>query len=409
MTVSPVPPPVAAAPALAVAAPQAVDPATGPGTSLSDRFSLPRIHWGWLLLLAGFAGLFWMSRAVIGPFVAGFVVAYLLDPPAQILERRGWPRWLASALVLFLFVIAIVAIVMASAPIIQAEVQQLIRTMPKLIETSVPIAQKLLHDSPFEASARDLIGTMGGRVVGWLSESIGAIIAGSLAFVNVLTFVVVTPIVAFYLLRDWPVILDRINGWWPRRLAPVVRVLMAQSDAALSGFVRGQSLVCLTLAMFYAVGWSVIGLNYAIVLGLLAGVLGFVPFLGVLTAVGLSLLVALGQYGLDPLQLGFVLGVFFVGQALESSVLTPNLIGNRIGLHPVWVLFAVFAGGEVAGLAGVFFAVPVAAVLGVIVRWALAQYRASQYFGAEALPLAADALPLAADVLPPALAAPPPA
>ncbi len=375
---------------------QAAGGTIAPGISLADRFSLPRIHWGWLLLVAGFAVLFWTSRAVIGPFVAGFVVAYLLDPPAQILERRGWPRWLASALVLFLFVVAIVAIGLASAPIIQAEVQQLIQTMPKLIETSLPIAQQLLHNSPFEASARELLSTMGSRVVGWLSESVGTIIAGSLAFVNVLTFVVVTPIVAFYLLRDWPVILEKINGWWPRRQLPVVRVLLTQSDAALSGFVRGQSLVCLTLAIFYAVGWSVIGLNYAIVLGLLAGVLGFVPFLGVLTAVGLSLLVALGQYGLDGLQLGLVLGVFFVGQAFESSVLTPNLIGNRIGLHPVWVLFAVFAGGEVAGLAGVFFAVPVAAVLGVIARWALAHYRASQFYGAGIeLPTAVVAPPAA--------------
>jgi predicted PurR-regulated permease PerM len=352
------------------------------GLSIADRLSLPQIRWGWLLLIAGFIGLFWMSRSVIGPFVAGFVVAYLLDPPAQILERRGWPRWLASALVLTLFIVALASVVLASAPIIQTEVQQLITTIPTLIQTSLPVVERLLHNSPFEASSREALSGLGTRVVGWLSESVGAIIAGSLAFVNVVTFIVVTPIVAFYLLRDWPVILERLNSFWPRRQLPVIKALMAQSDAALSGFVRGQSLVCLILAGFYAVGWGVVGLDYAIVLGLLAGVLGFVPFLGVLVAVGLSLLVALGQYGLDPLHLGLVLVVFVVGQVLESSVLTPNLIGNRIGLHPVWVLFAVFAGGQVAGLAGVFLAVPLAAVLGVIARWAAEHYRRSDFYGA---------------------------
>jgi predicted PurR-regulated permease PerM len=195
---------------------------------------------------------------------------------------------------------------------------------------------------------------------------------------------VVTPVVAYYLLRDWRGILAEIETWWPRRQLPMIKSVLADSNAALSGFVRGQSLVCLTLAVFYAVGWSLVGLQYGVVLGILAGILGFVPFLGVLFAVSMSVIVALGQWGFDWVQIGLVIGVFVIGQALESSVLTPNLIGNRIGLHPVWVLFAVFAGGQVAGLAGVFLAVPVAAVLGVIVRRALAHYRQSYFYGPDA-------------------------
>lgn len=351
------------------------------GLSIADRLSLPRIHWGWLLLIIGFVALFWASRSVIGPFIAGFVVAYLLDPPARRLENYGWPRWLASASVLTVFVIAIVGIGFASAPIVQAQVLQLIDTLPKLFESTIPIAERLLRNSTLAANSKDVIANLSNRAVGWLTDSLGSILAGSLALMNVLTFIVVTPIVAFYLLRDWPVILQRIESWWPRQQLPVIKALMAQSDAALSGFVRGQSLVCLILAIFYAVGWSIVGLEYAIVLGLLVGVLAFVPFLGVIFAVVLSLLIALGQWGWDPLHLGLVLGIFLVGQVLESSVLTPNLIGNRIGLHPVWVLFAVFAGGQVAGLAGVFFAVPVAAVLGVIVRAALLHYRNSNFYG----------------------------
>jgi predicted PurR-regulated permease PerM len=356
------------------------------GLSIADRLSLPRIHWGWLLFIAGFIALFWASRAVVGPFIAGFVVAYLLDPAARRLEARGWPRWLAAITVLTLFVIAIVAILLASAPIIEAQILQLIETLPKLLDTTLPTAERLLRDSKMFANSQQVVANLGNRALGWLSDSLGGIVAGSLAFVNILSFIVVTPIVAFYLLRDWPAILAHVESWWPRAQLPVIKRLLGDADAALSGFVRGQSLVCLSLALFYATGWSIVGLDYAIVLGLLAGILGFVPFIGVIFAVGLSVLVALGQWGFDGFHIGLVVMVFGVGQALESSVLTPNLIGNRIGLHPVWVLFAVFAGGTVAGLAGVFFAVPVAAVLGVVVRQALAHYRTSTFYGVDPPP-----------------------
>jgi predicted PurR-regulated permease PerM len=350
------------------------------GLSIADRLSLPRIHWGWLLLIAGFGVLFWTARGVLGPFTAGFIVAYLLDPMTQRLERRGCPRWLAAIAVLLLFFLAIGAIVLAAAPIVQAQVYQLTTTLPQLVDSTVPIVERLLKNTRMFPNSQEIISNLGNKVIEWFSNSISTIVAGGLAFVNLISFIVVTPIVAFYLLRDWPAILMRIESWWPRKQLPVIKGLLGEANEALSGFVRGQSLVCLTLAVFYAVGWSLVGLDYAITLGLLAGVLGFVPFLGVIFAVVLSLLIALGQWGLDPFHLGLVIGVFLVGQALESSVLTPNLIGNRIGLHPVWVLFAVFAGGTIAGVVGVFFAVPVAAVLGVIVRHALAHYRRSNFY-----------------------------
>lgn len=351
------------------------------GLSIADRLSLPMIHWGWLLLIAGLMALFWAARGVIGPFVAGFVVAYLLDPPTQRLQAWGLPRWLAAIISLLLFLVVLAGIGFASVPIIQAQILQLIQSLPGLIEQAQPLVTRLLRRTAGAAQGKAILANISTRAVGWLSDSVGPIVAGGLAFVNVLMFVVVTPLVAFYLLRDWPAIMTRIDSWWPRRQLAVVQALLADCNAALGGFVRGQSLVCLLLALYYAIGWSIVGLDYAVVLGLLAGVLGFVPFIGIMFAVVLSLLVALGQFGFDGLHIGLVLGVFAIGQVLESSVLTPNLIGNRIGLHPVWVLFAVFAGGKVGGLAGVFLAVPVAAVLGVLVRWALAHYRSSQFYG----------------------------
>jgi len=350
------------------------------GLSIADRLSLPRIHWGWLLFIAGFMAVFWTSRSIIGPFIAGFILAYLLDPPTHWLQGRGLSRSAAAAVTLSLFVLAFFAIILATAPIIEEQVTNLMAALPKIVDETLPAAEKLLDGSRFAGNSREVLTNLGNRAAVWLSNSMGTLLAGSLALVNIVTFLVVTPVVAFYLLRDWRSIVTEIESWWPRRQLPTIKAIMGESNAALSGFVRGQSLVCLTLAVFYAVGWSIVGLNYAVVLGILAGVLGFVPFLGVLFAVCMSLFVALGQWGFDWVHIGFVLGVFAIGQALESSVLTPNLIGNRIGLHPVWVLFAVFAGGQVAGLAGVFLAVPVAAVLGVIVRRALAHYRQSYFY-----------------------------
>jgi predicted PurR-regulated permease PerM len=356
------------------------DPIGRPSQTIAERLSLPSIHWGWLLFIAAFLALFWATRGILAPFVAGFILAYLLDPPARRLENFGWPRWLAAVTVLVVFITLFALIILASAPIIQTEVLQFIDNLPRLVETAQPLIERGLRWTASAKTMDDLFTNISSYAVTWLTSSISTIVAGSLAFVNVISFTVVTPLVAFYLLRDWPLILAQVDSWWPRTQAPAMRGVLRDSNAALAGFVRGQSLVCLCLAIFYAVGWSVVGLNYAVILGILVGVLGFVPFIGVLFAVTLSMLVALGQYGLDAKALGMVIGVFLIGQVLESSILTPNLIGTRIGLHPVWVLFAVFAGGTVAGLAGVFLAVPVAAVLGVIVRAALTHYRQSEFY-----------------------------
>ncbi len=354
--------------------------------TLANRLSLPRIHWGWLLVFAAALALVVGSRAVLGPFLAGFIIAYLLDPLALRLEARGVPRWAAASLTLLLFIAAAVGLIVAVAPIVQAQIGQLVDALPRLTREVQPMLARLVRRAGGASQQKALVGDVTARAVGWLTASAGAVIAGTFAFFNVLTLVVIAPIVAFYLLRDWQPLTARLDSWWPRRHLPTIRLLLGQSDAALSGFIRGQFLVCCALAVLYAVGWSLVGLDYAIVLALLAGVLGFVPFVGPLFCVGMSLLVGLGQFGPDPLQLGLVFGVFVVVQTIEGAVLTPNLIGDRIGLHPVWVLFSVFAGAELAGLVGVFLAVPVAAVIGVFTRWMLARYLKSRFYADGAPP-----------------------
>jgi predicted PurR-regulated permease PerM len=362
---------------------------TGKGLSLADRLSLPRIHWAWVLLLVGLGALAWASRPVIGPFVAAFVLAYLLDPMTSRLQtlplgRLRLPRAIAAALMLLVFFAALIGLILITAPIVEAQVSQLAARLPDLAQRTLPLVQDLADRLTGRFDVSSFVDTLGQRAIGWGSENIGPLIASGLSVFNAVNYLIVTPIVAYYLLRDWPGIIATVQSWWPRPALSGLKQVAADSDAALGGFIRGQSLVCLVLAVFYAAGWSLVGLNYAVVLGLLAGIFGFVPFLGVIVAVALSLMVALGQFGLDWWQLFLVYGVFQIGQILESAFLTPNLIGDRIGLHPVWVLFSVFAGGAVAGVVGVFVAVPVAAVLGVVVRAMVANYKRSRFYGAKA-------------------------
>lgn len=363
------------------------EPDSARGLSLADRLSLPRIHWAWLLLLIALGALAWASRPVIGPFVAAFVLAYLLDPMTTRLAAASFgpvrlPRAIAAALMLLVFFALLSGLILITAPIIESQITQLVDRLPGLARRTLPLIETIADRLTGRFDVSSVVDTLGQRAISWASENVGPLIASSLSVFNVVNYLLVTPIVAFYLLRDWPGIIATVQSWWPRPALAALQQVAADSDAALGGFIRGQSLVCLVLAVFYAAGWSLIGLNYAVVLGLLAGIFGFVPFLGVIVAVALSLMVALGQYGLDWWQLFLVYAVFQVGQILESAVLTPNLIGDRIGLHPVWVLFSVFAGGAVAGIVGVFVAVPVAAVLGVVVRAMVTNYKQSRFYGA---------------------------
>lgn len=339
-----------------------------------------RIPIRWILVAAIILWFAYATRGVLGPFIAGLIIAYLLDPAADRLEARGIRRWLATALILAMFFGVFALLILAMAPLVMAQFQQLMQNLPQLIQSLEPLVEKMSNAAgdvvAFETLSNDLMH----RAATWLSDLASGILSQGLAFFNLLALLVMMPVVAFYALRDYDTLTARIDAWWPPRYAPTIRTLLNESDAALAGFVRGQSLVCLSLAIFYSVGWSLIGLDYALVLGTLAGVLGFVPYLGVVVSVGLGLLVGLGQWGPDVLHLGLILVIFFVGQILESTVLTPNLIGNRIGLHPLWVLFAVFAGGELLGILGVFLAVPVAAVIGVLVRWLLGEYLKSPLF-----------------------------
>jgi predicted PurR-regulated permease PerM len=213
---------------------------------------------------------------------------------------------------------------------------------------------------------------------------VGGIISHGLEVVNLLTLLAVTPLVAFYLLRDWPKVVAEVDGWLPRAHAETIRTQLREIDRVLAGFARGQIVVCLSLATFYAVALSLVGLDFGLTIGLVAGLVSFVPYLGFGVGLASSVGVAVYQYWPQWGHVLVVLGIFLLGQSLTDYVLTPRLVGTKVGLHPLWVIFAVFAGGTLFGFAGMLFAVPMCAVIGVLARFGISRYKASALYQGSA-------------------------
>jgi len=336
--------------------------------------------WIWLGSAAIVALFVYLTKGVMLPFMAGLAIAYFLDPVADMLEARKIPRGAATTIVLVGFFTLIIGVILAFWPIVQSQIGAVAETLPKTLASVRPWMNETL------TSLSDRFGVdLGGDVEGMLSnfsdeilskakDGASSVLKGSLALFNILTLILISPVVAFYLLRDWDLLVAKVNSWLPPSGANVVREQFKKIDDVLAGFVRGQLLVSTTMGILYGVGWSLVGLEFGVVLGVLAGIMSFVPFVGALFAAIVAVAIAIGQWGFDLTQIGLVASVFLVVQFIEGSFLTPRLVGERVGLHPVWVLFAVFAGGEVMGFLGVLIAVPAAAAMAVLVRYWIDRY-----------------------------------
>ena len=338
----------------------------------------------WLLGLAAFLLVVWLLSAILLPFVAGMGVAYLLDPVCDWLERRGLSRTLATTVITLAAGLVLATAVALLEPLLQQQVVILIERSPTYVEALRSRVDPLivLVQTSFNldlSQLRDQMGAQAGSILGWVASALAQLLSSGLALANILSLVFITPIVAFYLLRDWDRLVDRIDSWLPRRQAEIVREQMRLVDHNLSGFVHGQALVCLFLAVYYSIGLSLFRLDFGLVIGLMIGVLAFVPLVGSLTGFVLSMALAFIQYSSWWPIFG-VAALFAVGQTTEAYILTPKLVGDRVGLHPVWVIFALLAGGALFGFLGVLLAMPAAAVIGVLTRFALARYLASPYY-----------------------------
>ena len=332
----------------------------------------------WLLLL-GATGLFLVVLAdVLLPFVAGLAIAYLLDPIVDRLERAGCGRTIGATLVLCGFVVVACGFLLLLVPVVNAQLLRLAELLPGVVARIEPVVRSLLEN--VHADARDgsleSLPSLAGGVLPWITRTLARVVSGGVAITNLLSLVLITPIVAFYLLRDWDRLVRTISGWLPQAQGPVIREQAGLIDRTLASFVRGQGSVCLVLMVYYGTALSLAGLDFGIVVGIFVGGISFIPFVGAILGGVLSISLAAIQF--PDWQPIVIVGVIFViGQVLEGNVLTPKLVGDAVGLHPVWVIFALLAGGTLFGFVGVLLSLPVAAIIGVIGRFALDRYLAS--------------------------------
>lgn len=337
------------------------------------------------VILAGV--LIWALQPILTPFLVGALLAYLGNPVANRLERTGTGRTLGVVMVFALFIAVGLAAIMLLVPMLGNQIAELRARLPGFIEwlqqTARPwLEARLATEFPdWDMNSLRAAVTTHWQSTGGIAATILARITESgLALAGALLNAALIPVVTFYLMRDWDALLERIRGLLPRRSEATVSALARECDEVVSAFLRGQLLVMLALGVVYTLGLWLVGLNLALLIGMVAGLASVVPYLGVIVGVGSAVLATLFQFPEPWLPLLLVAGVFIVGQLLESVVLTPLLVGERIGLHPVAVIFAVLAGGQLFGFTGVLLALPVAAVIMVLVRHAGRRYRSSRLY-----------------------------
>jgi predicted PurR-regulated permease PerM len=280
----------------------------------------------------------------------------------------------------------LVLIVLLVVPILGDQIVKFAGDLPNLMQSLLArfndVAPQWMKDA-IARSGTDVQGSISdiaGRAAGWTATLLASIWSGGMALVNILSLMVITPIVAFYLLADWDRLVAKVDSWLPRDHAAAIRAIFSDINAAMAGFIRGQGTVCLLLGLFYALALTVAGLKFGLVIGIGAGLLSFIPYVGALVGGVMAIGVGLVQFWPDFASIAIIIGIFAVGQFIEGNFLSPKLVGSSIGLHPVWLMFALFAFGYVFGFVGLLLAVPLAAAAGVLVRFALNQYLASKLY-----------------------------
>lgn len=341
--------------------------------------------WFWLTAFAVVVAALYLWRDILLPFIAGMAVAYFLDPAADRLEKWGCSRAVATSIITGAFVVVVVAVLLLILPVLHSQIVQFAERVPTYAEMVRESIDPLLGTLRARVSPevverlRDVASGFVGGAIGWISRVLGSIWGGGMALFHLLSLIVITPVVAFYLLRDWDRMIAKIDSWLPKAHAQVIREQATLVDRTLAGFVRGQALVCLILGAYYGIALTLIGLDFGLIIGLGAGLISFIPFVGSIIGFAVSLGLALLQFS-EWLPVALVAAVFIVGQIAEGYFLTPKLVGDRVGLHPVWIIFALLAGGVLLGFVGVLLAIPVAAVVGVLARFGLDRYLASRLY-----------------------------
>jgi predicted PurR-regulated permease PerM len=341
--------------------------------------------WLWILLLIGLIYVLYLLHGILMPFIAGLLVAYLLNPLVHRLEKYHLQRTVSTSLLIFAFFIGLGSSVFVAIPFLKRELLKLAHRIPVYINSIIAFIDPYLMYLQGIIKAKDFknldttLSSYFGDMASWVLTFIAGLFSNTLALANLISLIILTPVISFYFLRDWPRLMAVLDNLLPREHAPKIRKLFMQINDRLGGYFRGQALVCLCLALYYMVGLSVVGLDFSLTIGLITGVFAFIPYFGYLIGVSAGVGVAIGQFS-DWLSVWMVVSVFAGGQVLETYYLLPKLVGDRTGLHPIWIIFSLLAGGFLFGFMGILFAMPVAAMCGVLVRFAVQEYRHSSFY-----------------------------
>lgn len=336
-------------------------------------------YWG----IAGalFFVVLWGLGNVLLPFIVGGAIAYFLDPVADRLERMGLSRTAATATISVIALLIFVMLALLIVPMLVRQLAQLVNVVPTMFaELHAFLATRFPEFLNNESVLRDTLTSLGKTIQSQGGRLASGLLSSALSVINAIVFMVVVPVVAFYLLLDWDRMVARIDGLLPLDHAGTIRALARDIDRVLAGFVRGQVTVCLILGTYYSVALMVAGLDFGLIVGATAGLITFIPYVGALLGGGLAIGLAFFQFWGEWGQIGAVAAIFAAGQFLEGNILTPRLVGQSVGLHPVWLLFALSAFGAVFGFVGMLVAVPVAAAIGVLMRFGATQYLSSRLY-----------------------------
>lgn len=334
-------------------------------------------------ILIAFGACIYLIRSILSPFIFSLVVAYFLHPLVDLLCKKKMSRLTSSLLIIGVFFAVFTAIVILIFPIIYEQLEALILELPQYFQV---IAGELYPKwVAFLSSAgikinKDFLSVidnadLGLKILDFFKNFLLGIFSSSVAFINVLSLIFITPILIFYLIKDWDLLSKKIYTYMPSKFANSVSKIMAEIDQALAGFIRGQISVCLILGFIYSILLTVVGLDFGFLIGIITGFLTFIPYVGALTGFIAAILVAFFQWGFSFIDLATITGVFIFGQLLESNYLTPKLVGKNIGLHPVWIVFGLFVFGALFGFIGVLFATPLTAVCGVLIKHLSFEYK----------------------------------
>ncbi|WP_296427491.1 AI-2E family transporter [Yoonia sp.] len=336
-------------------------------------------YWG--IATAAFLTILWFLGDVILPFVLGGAIAYCLDPIADRLERMGCTRAVAVTIITLVAAFVFVLLILLVIPTLMQQSSQLMNTAPELFERlQVFLTERFPALMDADSAIRQQLLKIGEAIQSKGGEVINGLLSSALGLINVLVLIIIVPVVAFYLLLDWDNMTAKINDMLPRDHAPIVQKIAKDIDRTLASFIRGQGTVCIILGTYYAMALMLAGLNFGLVVGFIAGLISFIPYVGALVGGVLALGLAIFQFWGEWFSIAIIAIIFGLGQFFEGNILTPKLVGGSVGLHPVWLIFALSVFGSLFGFVGMLVAVPVAAMIGVVTRYGLNRYKESRLY-----------------------------